>query len=633
MKTDLFARGNRAQYRFGVGALIGLTAWSSQAISGAPIDAGSVARSGKPAAAAALGRMSSAAFTDLTGKPYGRKDILARKATVFLFVSAQCPISNLYSSRANAIAAKYAARNVRMFAVYADSQESRADIARNAQEHGLAFPVVQDSQATLAAAVGAQMTPEAIVVDGEGMVRYRGRVDDNAVATRATTHDLADALDAVITGAPVAHPTLLAVGCAIRRPKKVSTVAGAPTYSRDVAPILRAKCESCHRPGEVAPFTLQDYKQASAWAADIKHYTQNGQMPPWKPAPDYGAFKDVAAHTLTDREKSVLAKWADAGAPSGNPKETPPPGKYVSGWQLGVPDVVLQPESAYHLGADGEDVYRNFVVKTDFPEDRWLRTVECRPGNRSVVHHILTYIDANHLTDKKAGLNTDGEPGFTTSGAGPGFAPSGILTGWAPGNDPGVLPQGVGILLPKGANLVIQVHYHRDGKPETDLTRIGLYFAHGTIDKAVHPNFAINLGFRIPYGDRRYEAAATTGIQEDCHILSVTPHMHLLGREMKVWATLPDGTEKPMVWIKDWDFNWQSTYPLKEPMALPKGSKVHLLAYYDNSDKNPRNPNIAHPRAVTWGEQTNDEMCVAFLAATRDAEHLDIVLPRLSAGK
>ena len=622
MNTNPLKRANGALYGLGAIALLGLTAFAGRAGGEETTGAKTVARAAKLTPMGKLGMAANLSFADLTGKVYGPREISAHKATVFVFVSAQCPVSNLYTPRANALAARYKSQGVQMFAVYADSQESRAEITRNAQAHGLTFPVVQDAKAALAANVGAKMTPEAVVVDASGAICYRGRIDDNAVSSRATTHDLADALDAVLKGEPVAHPTQMAFGCVIRQPKAVKALAGVPTYAHDVAPILRAKCESCHREGEVAPFTLQDYKQASAWAGDIKRYTQNEQMPPWKPDAHYGTFKDVAAHTLSEQEKTVIARWADAGAPQGDAKDIPAPAKFSGEWKMGTPDIVLQPAKAYHLSADGEDVYRDFIVKTDFPTDRWIKAVECRPGNHGVVHHIINYVDANHAADKMDGMDKDNEPGFTSSGGGPGFAASGFLGGWAPGNDPAELPQGTGILLPKGANLVIQVHYHKDGKPETDLTKIGLFFAHGTMDKMARTNIAINFGFKIPYGDNHHETTATTGIKEDCHVLSVMPHMHLLGREMKVWATLPDGTEKPMVWIKDWDFNWQATYQFTQPIALPKGSKVHLVAYYDNSDKNPRNPNIAHPRAATWGEQTTDEMCIAFMTYTKDAEHL-----------
>ncbi len=561
-------------------------------------------------------------FKDIQGKAYTAQDIAAHKACVFLFISAQCPVSNAYSPRFVRLASDYGAQGVEVIAVYSDRQESLADITRHVHERGYTFPVVQDVNNVLADRLGATTTPQAIVVDPTGAVRYRGRIDDNAISTRATAHDLNDALDAILAGKPVPNPQTRAFGCVIRRvTTPVLALRGVPTYAHDVAAILRAKCETCHRSGEVAPFSLQTYRQASAWAADIKRYTQSRQMPPWKPVPGYGVFKEEPTRTLTAQELATLAKWADAGAPQGDSHQIPLPRHFTQGWQLGEPDVVLTPDRDYHLAADGDDVYRNFIIKTDFPEDRYVSAVEIRPGNRAVVHHIINFIDGFGASAKLEGKDHDGEPGYTSFG-GPGFLPTGGLGGWAPGNDPRFLPDGVGMLLPKGARIVMQVHYHKDGKRETDRTRIGLYFARGPIDKQERNLLMLNLGIRIPPGDAHYEAQAEIPVLQNIHVLAVTPHMHLLGHEMKVWATLPDGTEKPLVWINDWDFNWQATYTLKTPLALPRGSKIHLISYYDNSDKNLRNPNRTHPRTVTWGEQTTDEMCVAFVTMTRDNEHL-----------
>ena len=364
-------------------------------------------------------------------------------------------------------------------------------------------------------------------------------------------------------------------------------------------------------------------------------------MPPWKPTPGYGEFKDSDKRVLTDAELATIAKWADSGAPAGNPKDAPPPARFARGWRLGEPDIVIQPSAAYHLSADGDDVYRNFVVKTNFAEDRYVSGVEVRPGNSAVVHHMIAYIDGKpangeYASEKLDGKDHDGQPGYTSFG-GPGFNPTGMLGGWAPGNDPYLFPDGVAQIVPRGSRIVIQVHYHKDGKPETDLTRLGVHFCKTTVEKLVTGGLDINFSFRIPPGAEHYEAKGTwiTGsgsdinmshseLTSDQHILAITPHMHLLGREMKVWATLPDGTEKPLVWIKDWDFNWQMTYFLKEPLAAPKGTKIHMVAYYDNSANNPRNPNRLNPKTVGWGESTFDEMCIAFVTATRDDEHLAI---------
>ncbi len=581
-----------------------------------------------PAHASRSGR--SLEFSDIGGRAYDRRSLGASRASIFLFISSQCPIANVYTPRILALQERFQKLGAQLFAVYSDRQESLSDVTRHAKERGYTFPVIRDVGAALADQLGAKSTPEAVVLDQAGDVRYRGRIDDNPVATHTISHELADAIEAVLAGKPVSRPEVPSVGCAIRRPVRPARApAGVPTYAHDVAAILREKCEGCHRPGEVAPFSLQSYQQASAWAPDIKKYTQNRQMPPWKPVPGYGEFRDESRINLTDRERLTLAKWADANAPLGDGRRVPPSHTFTSGWQLGEPDVVLQPEKPYHVAADGDDVYRHFVVKTNFTEDRYLSAVEVRPGNRGVVHHVIAFVDSLSGADGKYAsehleeATQDGEPGYTSFG-GPGFIPSGIMGGWAPGNDPQILPDGIGIFVPKGSRLAVEVHYHKNGKPETDLTRLGVHFCRTTVNKRVSGLFALNFGFQIPPGAERHEVRAVSTVGEDSHILVVTPHMHLLGKEMKVWAELPDGTQKPLVWVKDWDFNWQNSYFLKEPLAAPKGTKIHVLAYYDNSDKNARNPNRNRPRTVGWGEQTTDEMCVAFISSTRDAEQLNL---------
>jgi hypothetical protein len=390
---------------------------------------------------------------------------------------------------------------------------------------------------------------------------------------------------------------------------------GTLTFSKDVAPILMNNCASCHRLGEVAPFPLLSYEDAKKRARQIALVTERRLMPPWK-ADSHGEFQDE--RRLTEEQIGVLRRWAEAGAPEGKAADLPPAPKFTEGWQLGEPDVVIEPDAPYALAAEGEDVYRCFVVPTKYAEDRYIAALEVRPDNRRVVHHLIAFLDtsgaARQLDAKDAG------PGYTAFG-GVGFAPSGALGGWAPGNLPRRLPEGVGILLPKGADIVLQVHYHKSGKPETDRTRMGLYFAKGPVEKRVRVLPVVGLPLRIPPGAADHVVQGRMPILANITVLSVMPHMHLIGREMTVTATLPDGAEKRLVHVPDWDFNWQTTYAFKEPLKLPAGSRIGLSARYDNSEKNPRNPNQP-PRLVTWGEQTNDEMCIAFVSYTADAERL-----------
>jgi mono/diheme cytochrome c family protein len=386
------------------------------------------------------------------------------------------------------------------------------------------------------------------------------------------------------------------------------------TFTKDVAPILFANCASCHRTGEVAPFNLTSYADTAKRAKTIASVVEKRVMPPWKAAPG-PAYVDECR--LTDDQIGLIKQWAAEGAKEGNPADLPAMPKFPDGWRNGEPDLVIEMPEPYTVPAEGRDIYRNFVIPTGFTEDKWLAAVEIRPGNRRVVHHVLVHLD---VSGKARELDAkDPGPGYRTGG-GVGFPSAGQIGGWAPGNVARRSPDGIGVNVPKHSDIVIQVHYNLNGKAETDRTKIGLYFAKGPVDKRARL-FPLASRISIPAGDDNYRVTSSMPVPSDVTLRSVMPHMHLLGREMKVFATLPDGTELPLVHVPDWDFNWQMGYAFKEPVKLPRGSKVTLEARYDNSDKNPRNPN-SPPKSIRWGEQTTDEMCLAYLNFTVDSESL-----------
>jgi mono/diheme cytochrome c family protein len=389
-----------------------------------------------------------------------------------------------------------------------------------------------------------------------------------------------------------------------------------PTWSKDIAPIVYKNCASCHRPGEVAPFALLSYEDARKRSTQLLNVVESKFMPPWK-ADSNGEFHDE--RRLSSEEIGTLKKWVAAGSPMGKASEAPKPPVFRSGWHLGKPDREISLPKPFKLEAEGRDVYRCFVIPTDYESDRYLSAIEFAPDNRRVVHHIIAYLDTQGMgrrLDEK-----DPEPGYNGNGAGPGFLPSGFLGGWAPGNEARPLADGLGILLPKGSDIVLEVHYHKSGKEEIDQSRIGLYFTTKPVEKRVRVMPIINPFFRIPAGASAHEVPAFMPVGQDISGVWIIPHMHMLGKSMKIEAALPDRTVKPLVNIPDWDFNWQLTYTWKEPVKIPRGSTINLRAVYDNSSANPRNPSTP-PRDVRWGEQTTDEMCIAFLAYTVDSEQL-----------
>lgn len=411
-----------------------------------------------------------------------------------------------------------------------------------------------------------------------------------------------------------------------------SLPADAPTFHRDVEPIVQKHCQDCHRPGQVAPFSLLTFEQVRKRADDIVTVTDDRLMPPWHASTEVGGpFKD--ARVLTETERKTLADWVSADSPEGDPKDAPPGREFTSDWPLGTPDLILTAQP-YTLAADGPDEFRVFVIPSGLTEGRWIKTVDFKPGNRKVVHHILSAFDTRGLArtldqaDPEAGYHSVGGYGQLPSGLP--MIPSGGLGGWAPGKAPRPLPEQVGRYIPAGSDVLLQIHYHRDGKAETDTTSIGLYFAKEPIDKQVRTGMILpdrapgtfRPSLSIPAGSANHEVRGSLTVPYDIHLTALVPHMHWLGKDMRIDAKLPDGTVKTVILIDRWDFNWQDTYDLATPVALPKGTRLEMTAHFDNSAANPSNP--SHPPIdVHWGEQTTNEMCIGFFQATKDDEHLD----------
>jgi len=380
--------------------------------------------------------------------------------------------------------------------------------------------------------------------------------------------------------------------------------AQAITFSKDVAPILYQHCVQCHRPGEVGPFSLLSYEDAAKRADFIADLTHKRQMPPFHADPNYGDFKNV--RRLNDQELATLAAWAKAGAPEGDKAQLPEQPRFTEGWQLGEPDLILKMPEPFQVPAKSRDIYQVFVLPTGVSEDRTVAAVEFRPGNRRVVHHAILYLDNSGAARKKDAA--DKELGYRSFG-GLGFLPSGGLGGWAPGVSPLKLPEGFGKFLAKNSDLALQIHYHPNGKEEADQSQVGIYFTKKPAERIVTGISMFSTKIFIPPGEKDYRMVEEVELPCAVQALGVWPHMHLIGREMKLTAELPDGKLVPMLWVKDWDFNWQDGYEYRQPLSLPKGTKLKLEARYDNSADNPQNPS-SPPALVYYGEKTTNEMCM-----------------------
>ncbi|MFO0804032.1 MAG: redoxin domain-containing protein [Gemmataceae bacterium] len=576
-------------------------------------------------------------LVDANGQPWSlhAKKI---KATVVVFLAAECPMSNGYLPALADVAKKYAEKGVQIVGVFPDADATPKQLAAHAKEYKLPFTLLWDESHAAVKALGAKTTPEAFVLDDALTVRYRGRIDDGFSARLkakpgTARQDLTIALDELLAGKPVSVADTKAFGCPIGDPAKKAAVAGpAVTFHKDVLPVLQAHCQSCHRPGQVGPFALTSYKQAAKWADACLEEVKAKKMPPWK-----AEKNDIlgAGRSLPPEAIATLEKWVEQGLPEGDPRDAPPPVKFTDGWSLGEPDLILEANEDTIVGPNGRDLFRVLVFPTNLPEDKYITAMEVKPGNARVVHHTLQMIDTSGTArrlqadaQKKAKpTDADRGPGYSVS-MGWGFLPNpgNMLGGWAPGLLPKRLPDGIGQTLPKGADMCVQFHYHRTGKEEKDRTKIGLYFAKGPIEQKYRSIAATGLFKQMPAGAKNFVVENTWRLTDDVTLYRLVPHMHLLGKDIELRATLPGEKERSLIRIPEWDYNWQEQYELKEPMKLPKGTILKVRATYDNSADNPNNPS-SPPKPVHIGEQTTDEMCFVFLGVASKSAIWKLVVP------
>ncbi|HMG34311.1 MAG TPA: thiol-disulfide isomerase [Blastocatellia bacterium] len=428
------------------------------------------------------------------------------------------------------------------------------------------------------------------------------------------------------------------------------------TFSKDVAPVFYKACVECHKPNDIAPMSLINFKEARPWARSIKEKVLSHEMPPWSPDPKYGEFTND--HRLAQKDIDTIVAWVDQGAKEGNPKDLPPVPEFAAGgWEIGKPDVVLQMAEEHTINPNDPDNYINFFIPTNFKEDVWIQAAEIQPGNKRVVHHVIAFIQspqmmAKRLEDAKTkgeniGKRTAGGSGLFYldgnlrrvrmdapvvdnaceqaaqaggrrpggEGGGGGENEGALLAGYAPGMGNTHYPAGVAKRVPAGATLMFQVHYSSfRGKlehPEKDRTRIGLIFAKQPPENMVITSAAANVMFKIPAGADNHEVVACQVVPRDIEVVNYMPHMHLRGKDMKYEAIYPDGRRETLLSVPKFNFNWQAVYWLKKPVLIPKGTKLIVTAHFDNSTKNKYNPDPK--KDVRWGDPTYDEMMIGWM--------------------
>lgn len=390
------------------------------------------------------------------------------------------------------------------------------------------------------------------------------------------------------------------------------------TFSRDIAPIIFQSCTNCHRPGQIGPFALIDYHSVKRRAKQIVEVTQDRIMPPWHADPGDVEFSND--RSLTPQQIGLFADWLTAGCPEGDPAQTPPLPVFHDNWQMGKPDQIATMAAPFTVPAEGPDIYRKFVIPLNRDQNTWVKGVEFLPGDPKVVHHILYYLDT---TGKAREYDArDPLPGF--HGMSQSNGEFRYMGGWDIGTQPSELPYGLRWFIPKGADLVVQIHYHPSGRETTDRSSVGFHYCDEPTSRPwsiipVPPHFGMLQGIDIAPGEEEHVERASFVIPEDCEAFAVNAHAHYLGKRMEMTATFEDGTTRQLLRTTRWNFKWQEDYTFKEPVKLPAGTRLDVLMSYDNSDSNPNNPNHP-PRRVRWGPATTDEMGSITLAVMFDTQ-------------
>lgn len=557
------------------------------------------------------------ALADANGKEWRLTGVANAKVVVVAFLGVECPLAKLYAPRLQELATAYRDKGVAFVGVDSNRQDLLTELDQFAKHHAIEFPLLLDVGNAVADQLGAERTPEVFVFDSNRRLRYHGRIDDqygirvgeegkrvNYQLPEPRRHDLATALDDILAGKEVTAARTEIVGCKIGRIKKADSDAEV-TYSNQIARLFNEHCVYCHRPGQIGPFALTSYDEAVGWADMILEVVQQKRMPPWHADPKHGKFVNDAR--LSDEERDLIEQWVAAGAPQGDPSKAPAPAKFADGWMIPEPDqIIYMSDEPFMVQAEGTVKYQHFIVDPGWKEDKWITAMEPKPGNPAVVHHIVMFVSppkgkAKYFTK---GLPLDQLDWFAS---------------FAPGLRPPILPEDMGRFIPAGSKLVFQMHYTPNGKAQKDRSYIGVKFADPKkIKREIAVQHAGQMFFRIPAHAKDYRLEADYEFKVDSLLMTVSPHMHLRGKSFRYTLIYPDGKEEVILNVPQYDFGWQTTYTLAEPKRVPKGSKMHCEAVFDNSADNLNNPDPS--KTVIFGEQTWDEMMYGWFEICLDQE-------------
>ncbi|MEM6605942.1 MAG: redoxin domain-containing protein [Pseudomonadota bacterium] len=522
------------------------------------------------------------------------------KAIVLIVQGNGCQIVRSSLSDYEALRDDYRDRGVKVFMLNSNLQDTRASIRREAQEWGIDIPILDDSAQLIGRSLGLTRTAEVLVIDPrDWQLVYRGALNDRVDYERqkdsASENYVRDTLDTLLTGARPEFRKRNAPGCLINFPE--ATAASSISYAHDIVPILAQNCVHCHAEGGIAPWAMSDYRMVQGFAPMIREVIRTKRMPPWHADPAVGRWEHDGG--LADGDADLLVRWIEAGAPRG--KEEDPLLKLQprrAEWVLGEPDLIIE-VPAFDVPASGVVDYQFPSVANPLDEDVWVVAATIIPGDPQAVHHVLVgSADEPPEKDRQEGVFQN------------------YIMGYAPGNESQYMPENTGVRVPVGGVYLFQMHYTPYGRAATDRTRVGLYFAEkgAPPDKFLRQQVILNPLISIPPNEAAHEEAAYFEFWGDAVIYSLVPHAHYRGRSSEFELLFPDGERELLLSVPNYDFNWQRTYTLEQPRAVPEGTRIIHRTVYDNSEKNRGNPDPE--RTVPWGLQSFDEMLYGSVSFT-----------------
>jgi peroxiredoxin len=591
----------------------------------------------------------------IDGQRYALADMTGNSAIVLAWTGVGCPMAKVYLPRVKAIAAQFKASGVQFFLIDSNPQDSWQELSAIAKDHELGFPIIHDRGGTLAHRLGAQRTTEVIILDRQRRIAYRGAVDNQygyqsgeAGSTTGTVstyrrakpseHFLRDALNDILAGRQVVRAETDPMGCAIGSNWDAEALEDARelTFHEDIEPLLQRNCQTCHRTGGSAPFSLTEYRKASGWADTIREVVSERRMPPWNADPEIGTFKND--RRLSRAEIDKLVRWVDQGAQRGDPADAPEPLTWPEGWDIGEPDLIVT-TPAFEVPAEGTVPYRYVTVPVNLTEDRWVQAAQVQSTGSESVHHVLVFVKeqlASRLRQDRPwsprwSLNTlfghlppresirhqirlAKYVGDLFNNGGGGLF--GYFIAVLPGESPTVFPQGQAQFLPAGATLRFQIHYQPTGKEMMSETSLALRFSKEPPKHVREVWAATSVTFEIPPGSPDHVEHAKHRFQRGGVLLSLKPHMHVRGKSVRYVLERRDGTKETLLNVPDYDFDWQHTYELAKPKRVEKGDVLRLIVTFDNSEDNPYNPDPT--RMVTFGLQTDEEMLIGYFEVIWD---------------